>query len=174
MQNASHCTSHEDFPVKQDTYHLYGSGYLRVDTFTENDAIGHWKFAFKTPFSNGLLMLGFDRDQQLQKRKYFFQAVEMVNGKIVYSYNLGHGTKTFSSVKFYDNVMDYRIIKEEDLLKNYLTFTLKVENITSGEEEVLVEDQPYYENIKYPDPVETVAVYFGGVPERKWLRQFNM
>ena len=169
QQNVSYCAPRKEFIGAEGTYQLYGVGYLQLDTSSINEEILGWEFTFTTPFSNGLLLIGMDNQVVPVPEKTRFFAVEIISGKLVYSYNVGQGIRKVASEKSYDDLLSYKMEMTSRGLRSK-SFTLTIRDMASGEVAETLTGR--YER-GYALPVADY-VFNGGISNRTRLRYVNM
>lgn len=169
IQKGKACYVRELFPKENEknAYYLYGSGFLKFGQFSVEDPMGGVQFTFRSPTSNGLLMFGVD-----DKSSKLFHAFELVNGRLVYSYNVGHGFTTLQSKDSYDNGEKVTVVKSSSYFGD--TFSLKVSSPQG--DETMADNAPYHPGKDYKDLmfVNALYVFMGGVEDKKLLRDCNM
>ena len=120
--------------------------------------MGDIDFKFRTTSSNGILVIVIDDEDPS-----IFQAMELSDGHVVFSYNMGHGYRRVASKKVYDTGEQVTVVKKAIDNRGY-TFTFK---ISSNEvEEVLANGSPFYDGRKLPTFVTADYVYWGGIENR--------
>lgn len=120
--------------------------------------MGEMDFKFTTTSSNGILVIAIDDDDTS-----LFQAMELSDGHIVFSYNMGHGFRRLSSSKVYDTGDEVTIEKAAtDFFGD--TFNLKISS--SQGEEVLARNKPFYKGRRSLSFVNADYVYWGGIENR--------
>ena len=118
--------------------------------------MGEMDFKFTTTSSNGILVIAIDDNDTS-----IFQAMELSNGHVVISYDMGHGNKTLASKEVYDTGDEVTVMKKAtDRLGHRFTLTIS----SKGGEEVL--GGPFYDGKKKPTFVTARYVYWGGIENR--------
>ena len=120
--------------------------------------MGEMDFKFTTTSSNGILVIGIDDEDTS-----LFQAMELSDGHVVFSYNMGHGYRKLSSEKVYDTGDEVTIVKKATDRFGY-SFTLKISS--KGVEEVLANGRFFYSKGRVPQFVNADYVYWGGIENR--------
>lgn len=140
---------------------FFGTGFLKSGPYGD-DPMGEIDFTFRTTSSNGILVIAIDDDDPSH-----FQAMELSDGHVVYSYNMGHGYRRLSSSKLYDTGDEVTIHKKATDNRGY-TFTFKISSkeADGSEPDKLNEvGKPFYPG-KRPQFVNTEFVYWGGIENR--------
>ena len=120
--------------------------------------MGEMDFKFTTTSSNGILVIAID-----DKDTSIFQAMELSNGHVVFSYNMGHGNKALASKKVYDTGDEVTVVKKATDRLGY-RFFLKISS--KRDEEVLAYGEPFYDRKKRLTFVTARYVYWGGIENR--------
>lgn len=121
--------------------------------------MGEMDFKFTTTSSNGILVIGIDDEDTT-----LFQAMELSDGHVVFSYNMGFGYRRVASKKVYDTGDEVTIVKKATDLFGYI-FTLKISS--KGVEEVLASRRPFYSGPRRRlKLVNADYVYWGGIENR--------
>ena len=120
--------------------------------------MGDIDFKFRTTSSNGILVIVIDDEDPS-----IFQAMELSDGHVVFSYNMGHGYRRVASKKVYDTGDQVTVVKKAVDNRGY-TFTFKISS--KGVEEVLANGSPFYDGRKLPTFVNADYVYWGGIENR--------
>ena len=136
---------------------FFGTGFLKSGPYAI-DPMGEMDFKFTTTSSNGILVIGIDDEDNS-----LFQAMELSNGHVVFSYNMGHGYKRMASKKVYDTGDEVTIVKKATDFSGY-KFTFKISSKDS--EEVLANGEYYYSREKTLKFVNADFVYWGGIENR--------
>ncbi|XP_068678125.1 laminin subunit alpha-like [Montipora foliosa] len=130
---------------------FFGTGYLTASTGGP-DPLHTFEFKFTTSSSDGLLLIAFHRSDPS-----LFQAVELSDGFLVYSYNTGCGNKQVRSTDVYDTGKEVLV---EKMKSGSGGFILK---ITSDGKNYEISSQ-YCS--KRPKLVRAKFVYWGGIENR--------
>jgi len=120
--------------------------------------MGEVDFKFTTTSSNGILVIVIDNEDPS-----IFQAMELSDGHVVFSYNMGHGYRRVASKKVYDTGDQVTVVKKATDSRGY-RFTFKISS--KGVEEVLANGKPFYDGRKRPTFVTADYVYWGGIENR--------
>ncbi|KAJ7391940.1 Laminin subunit alpha-1 [Desmophyllum pertusum] len=124
---------------------FFGTGFLKSGPYGV-DPMGEIDFKFRTTSSNGILVIAIDDDDPSR-----FQAMQLSDGHVVYSYNMGHGHRRLSSSKLYDTGDEVTIQKKATDLR--------------GVVELLADRKPFYPG-KRPKFVNAEFVYWGGIENK--------
>ena len=127
---------------------FFGTGYLTASTDGSNPLLT-FAFKFTTSSSDGILLIAFHHSDPS-----LFQAVELSDGFLVYSYNTGCGNKQVRSTDVYDTGKEVLVEKMKSGSKR---FTLK---ITSDGKNYEISSQ-YCSKL-----VKAKFVYWGGIENR--------
>ena len=152
----------QEFAASEDEqiYTFFGVGFIKSGIY-DSDPMGEFQFSFQTTSSNGILLLGIDDDDPS-----LYQAVELRNGFIVYSYSMGHGLRQYKSKNFYDKGEVVSIVKEA-VGRRGDKFKFLIRSPSIGMEENLVPDgTPFYPGKRSIDFVDADYVYWGGIENR--------
>lgn len=136
---------------------FFGTGFVKSGPYLQEDPMGEMDFKFRTTSSNGILVIAIDDDDPS-----LFQAIELYNGHVVFSYNKGYGYRKLSSKRVYDNGMEVTIKKMASTFFGF-DFSIKIE--TQEDEEMLAKSRSYYPG-KIPRFVNADYVYWGGIENR--------
>lgn len=120
--------------------------------------MGEMDFKFTTTSSNGILVIAIDDDDAS-----LFQAMELSDGHVVFSYNMGFGYRRLSSSKVYDTGDEVAITKRATDFRGD-KFDLKI--TSSQGEEVLANRRPFYQGKRRLNFVNADYVYWGGIENR--------
>ena len=137
---------------------FFGTGYVKSGPYQEDDPMGTFDLKFRTTSSNGILVIAIDDDDAS-----LFQALELINGRVVLSYNMGHGYRKLTSTNLYDNGVEVTIEKR-DFNKKGFRFTLRI-TPEGGKREVLAYGKWFYKD-RRPRFVNADFVYWGGMENR--------
>lgn len=140
---------------------FFGTGFLKSGPYIDDDPMGDMDFKFTTTSSNGILVIGIDDDDPS-----LFQAMELSDGHVVFSYNMGYGFRRLSSSKVYDTGDEVTVSKRAaDFRGDRFGLTIST---TKGQEE-LANARPYYKGDRgprMPNFVNSNYVYWGGIANR--------
>lgn len=120
--------------------------------------MSEFNFKFKSSSSNGILLIAFHASDPS-----LFQGVELSDGFLALSYNLGCGNKKVLSTRVYDTGKEFSISKTQTVIKRGVMFKLEVK--TSN---IIIETLESTERCikrgrhKFPANV----VYWGGIDNR--------
>jgi len=120
--------------------------------------MGEVNFKFTTTSSNGILVIVIDNKDPSR-----FQAMELSDGHVVFSYNMGHGYRRVASKKVYDTGDQFTVVKKATDNRGY-SFLFEISS--KGVKEELANGQPFYDGGKLPTFVEAHYVYWGGIENR--------
>lgn len=137
---------------------FFGTGYVKSGPYQEDDPMGTFDLKFRTTSSNGILVIAIDDDDAS-----LFQALELINGRVVLSYNMGHGYRKLTSTKLYDNGVEVTIVKR-DVDRRGFRFSLRITS-EDGKREVLADGKSFYKD-RRPRFVNADFVYWGGMENR--------
>ncbi|XP_078356048.1 laminin subunit alpha-1-like [Oculina patagonica] len=136
---------------------FFGTGFLKSGPYGD-DAMGEMDFKFTTTSSNGILVIAIDDDDAS-----LFQAMELSDGHVVFSYNMGFGYRRLSSTKVYDTGDEVSITKVATDFRGD-KFDLKI--TSSQGEEVLANRRPFYPGKRSLNFVNADYVYWGGIENK--------
>ena len=137
---------------------FFGTGYVKSGPYQEDDPMGTFDLKFRTTSSNGILVIAIDDDDAS-----LFQALELINGRVVLSYNMGHGYRKRTSTYLYDNGVEVTIVKR-DADRRGFSFSLSIRS-EDDKSEVLADGEPFYKD-RRPRFVNADFVYWGGMENR--------
>lgn len=137
---------------------FFGTGFVKSGPYSGTDPMGEMDFKFSTTSSNGILVIAIDDDDTS-----LFQAMELSDGHVVFSYNMGHGYRKLSSKKVYDTGDEVTIEKKATDFLGY-KFTFKISS--KGGNEFLASGKSFYGGRKVPKFVNADYVYWGGIENR--------
>ena len=137
---------------------FFGTGYIKSGPYQEDDPMGTFDLKFRTTSSNGILVIAIDDDDAS-----LFQALELINGRVVLSYNMGHGYRKLTSKYLYDNGVEVTIVKS-DADKRGFSFSLSIRS-EDDKSEMLADGKPFYKD-RRPRFVNADFVYWGGMENR--------
>lgn len=101
---------------------FFGTGYLTASTSGAQDPLSDFSFKFRSSSSNGILLIAFHASDPS-----LFQAVELSDGFLALSYNLGCGNKKVLSTGVYDTGKEVSISKtQRQITRGELMFKLEV------------------------------------------------
>ncbi|XP_050301015.1 laminin subunit alpha [Anthonomus grandis grandis] len=159
-----------------------GQGYAIMDATSIQMRNRFWmQMRFKTFASEGLLFLA--------GKEKTFVALELRNGKVLYQYNLGHGTKKLASTIAYNDGHWHTIVVERDGPEGQLkvddqAFPTKSVPITGTSLEAIdtvsfggyphVHNFPEVTNIKYDGCIELVTINSGAIDLRKSIKSYDV
>ena len=151
-------TGEAQFAASQDdTFKtFFGTGYLKSGEY-DQDPMEEVDFKFQTTSSNGILVIAIDDDDPS-----LFQAMELSNGHVVFSYNMGYGYRQVRSKKLYDTG---KLVSVKKKRANRGRYTLTVSS--AGTVETLAENSPYY--TRRSKFVDADYVYWGGIENRTMI-----
>ena len=136
---------------------FFGTGFVKSGPY-DTDPMGEMDFKFTTTSSNGILVIGIDDEDTS-----LFQAMELSDGHVVFSYNMGHGYRKLSSKEVYDTGDEVTIVKKATDRRGF-KFTFKISS--KGVEEVLANKRSFYNGSRVPQFVNADYVYWGGIENR--------
>lgn len=138
---------------------FFGTGYVKSGEY-DSDPMGEMDFTFTTSSSNGILVIGIDDDNPS-----LFQAVELSDGHIKFTYNMGYGYREVRSTKVYDTGKPVTVNKASNPRGSKYTFKIT----SSGSTEELARDTWYYTRINRLKFVNADYVYWGGIENRTMI-----
>lgn len=103
---------------------FFGTGYLTASTSGAQDPLSEFSFKFSSSSSNGILLIAFHASDPS-----LFQAVELSDGFLALSYNLGCGNEKVLSTRVYDTGKEVSISKTQTVGREKLTFNLEVKTL---------------------------------------------
>ena len=138
---------------------FFGTGYLTAATTSAQDPLSEFNFKFRSSSSNGILLIAFHA-----KDPSLFQGVELSDGFLALSYNLGCGNKKVLSTGVYDTGKEFSISKTQRVIKREeLMFKLEVKN-SSTIIETLESTERCIKGRRHEFPAN--VVYWGGIDNR--------
>lgn len=138
---------------------FFGTGYLKSSTSGAQDPLSEFSFKFRSSSSNGILLIAFHASDPS-----LFQAVELSDGFLALSYNLGCGNKKVFSKKVYDTGKEVSVTKTQSEFRHskrlrFVEFKLEVHGL-----ETLVSTERCLKRRRHRFPAN--IVYWGGVDNR--------
>lgn len=138
---------------------FFGTGYLTAATSGAQDPLSEFNFKFRSSSSNGILLIAFHA-----KDPSLFQGVELSDGFLALSYNLGCGNKKVLSTGVYDTGKEFSVSKTQTVItREELMFKLEVK--TSNKIiETLESTERCIKRGRHKFPAN--FVYWGGIDNR--------
>lgn len=101
--------------------------------------MGIFDLKFRIIFLNGILVIVIDDDDV-----FFFQVFELINGCVVFFYNMGYGYRKLIFIKLYDNGVEVIIVKKDVDIRGFM-FKLSI-IFEDGKSEVFVNGKLFYKD----------------------------
>lgn len=114
-------------------------------------------FKFKTSSSNGILAIEID-----DYNPSLFQAMELSDGYLLFSYNMGCGFKSVRSKKLYDTGEEVLVQKRAP---NGVSYTLTITDTSDRSVEEIAKNRMYCDAGR-PEYLTAEYVYWGGIENR--------
>lgn len=122
--------------------------------------MSEFNFKFRSSSSNGILLIAFHASDPS-----LFQGVELSDGFLALSYNLGCGNKKVLSTRVYDTGKEFSISKTQRVIKREgVMFKLEVKTSNTIIIETLESTERCIKGKRYTFPAN--VVYWGGIDNR--------
>lgn len=138
---------------------FFGTGYLTASTSSAQDPLSEFSFKFSSSSSNGILLIAFHASDPS-----LFQAVELSDGFLALSYNLGCGNEKVLSTRVYDTGKEVSISKTQTVGREKLTFNLEVKTLNMIETLESTTERCFKRGRDSRFPAK--FVYWGGIDNR--------
>ena len=135
---------------------FFGTGYLKSGRY-DLDPMSEMDFKFRTSSSNGILAIEID-----DKNPSLFQAMELSNGYLLFTYNMGCGFKSARSKKLYDTGEQVLVQKRAP---TDFSYTLTITDTSDLSVEELARNKPYCDAVR-PKYLTAEYVYWGGIDNK--------
>ena len=143
-------------PQDKESRTFFGTGYLKSGQY-DLDPMSEMDFKFKTSSSNGILAIEID-----DYHPSLFQAMELSDGYLLFSYNMGCGFKSVRSKKLYDTGEEVLVQKRAP---NDFSYTLTITDTSDRSVEEIAKNRMYCD-AERPKYLTAEYVYWGGIENR--------